>query len=489
MELPLNTPLDFFQLYFDHDLFELLARESTEYMHEIIKNQENKKTYNTKHYFEGKMNSQITINDIRAYLSIIMMMGIKAYPTIASHWSISAEFKDDLISKIMTQRRYTTINRAFHLTPNSTLDKDDPFAKITSFVNYLNDRFGKLYCPEQELTIDESLISFRGRVKFLFYIPSKPTRYGIKIHSLAESKSGYCLKILFDPGKAGKIQNENEKLIKPENVINCLIQDYLGKYYKLYTDSWYSSLAIFRNLVKNKTFSTGMINANRKYLNKNVVKMDREILKVASCNDILHFNFYDKRTKKHLNMVTTCHSTKMIIVQKNNKFIDIPECLDSYTKFMKGVDKMNQHIETYQYKHSSMKWWKRVFMALLEIALYNSYIVFIKIKKTEMHYLQYKLNVAKGLLDCYIKPDTFTLENNKYRTRIDLNAPIINVSNIHSIGKYDSKIKSLCKFCRKDNKKRIKTNFFCQQCEIPLCPVCHFKYHKKYVYGQQNKGD
>lgn len=479
-----ETPTEFFRLFFDDNLIQILATESTNYIIEITKDEALRKTNNTKHFFEERMRSKVYPNDIRAFLSIIMIMGIKGYPRIHSHWSNACEYKDDFVIKVMSSSKFNTLNRAFHLTSNSTMDKSDPFAKISPFVNYLNERFEKFYCPEQELTIDESLIAFRGRVRFLFYIPSKPKRYGIKIHSLVESKSAYCLKILFDPGKAGKIKNEDEKIIKPENIIYELTKNYLNKYYKIYTDSWYTSLPVFRKLLKNKTFCSGMVNINRKYLDKRVIEKTQEKIKTASCKDILHINFFDLRTKKHLNLLTTCHSAKMMIVQNRNSFREVPECLDYYTKHMRGVDKMNAHIEPYQYKHSTMKWWKRVFFSLLEITLYNAYILFIKVKKANMKFLEFKWKIAKGILEGINIVTKEVLGKKASIPGLDPNQPIINIANIHNIQKYKTNRQKDCRNCSKRKIKRVRTQYYCVECGISLCPPCHNQYHRKHIYNK-----
>ncbi|KAJ8879450.1 hypothetical protein PR048_020058 [Dryococelus australis] len=42
----------------------------------------------------------------------------------------------------------------------------------------------KFQSPEENMAIDESLIPFRGRLKFRQYIPNKRHRYGIKVYKL-----------------------------------------------------------------------------------------------------------------------------------------------------------------------------------------------------------------------------------------------------------------------------------------------------------------
>ena len=48
------------------------------------------------------------------------------------------------------------------------------------------------YEAGSNVTIDEQLLSFRGRCIFKMYIPSKPDKYGLKIVSLNDSKT-HCM--------------------------------------------------------------------------------------------------------------------------------------------------------------------------------------------------------------------------------------------------------------------------------------------------------
>ena len=48
---------------------------------------------------------------------------------------------------------------------------------------------------------------------------------------------------------------------------------------------------------------------------------------------------------------------------------------------MIGVDIFDKRIGTYAYAHRSQKWWKYLFIYLLEMAISNSYFVFLEIQK------------------------------------------------------------------------------------------------------------
>ena len=49
-----------------------------------------------------------------------------------------------------------------------------------------------------------------------------------------------------------------------------------------------------------------------------------------------------------------------------------PAVVAEYNKYMLGVDKLDQLASYYNFKHKSVKWWRKVFFWLVEVAIVNS---------------------------------------------------------------------------------------------------------------------
>ena len=86
--------------------------------------------------------------------------------------------------------------RFLHLNDNSKYVKKgepgfDPLFKLRPFIDSLLKNFQDAYHPARELSIDESMIGFKGRLSFIQYLPKKPTKWGMKAFVLADSKTGY----------------------------------------------------------------------------------------------------------------------------------------------------------------------------------------------------------------------------------------------------------------------------------------------------------
>lgn len=60
-------------------------------------------------------------------------------------------------------------------------------------MDHFNNKMNTIYCPGKELSLDESMVLWRGRLLFRQYIKNKRHKYGIKLYVLAEP--WYCFKI------------------------------------------------------------------------------------------------------------------------------------------------------------------------------------------------------------------------------------------------------------------------------------------------------
>ena len=56
-----------------------------------------------------------------------------------------------------------------------------------------------------------------------------------------------------------------------------------------------------------------------------------------------------------------------------------PVVIDDYNQHMLGVDKLDQFASYYSFLHKSVKWWRKIFIWMLEVAVINSYIIYKKL--------------------------------------------------------------------------------------------------------------
>lgn len=145
-------------------------------------------------------------------------------------------------------------------------------SKIKSVINFLNQKFKEVYIMKKDISIDESLMKFRGRLSYKQFNPSKRARFGVKIYKLCES--GYCYQF--------KIYTGNDKIHCDDSASECVVKELaesvLYRGHILYMDNWYSSPKLLMTLShKYKTNVIGTVRSNRKNMPKDLcsVKLKR----------------------------------------------------------------------------------------------------------------------------------------------------------------------------------------------------------------------
>ena len=93
-------------------------------------------------------------------------MGFVKKAKIANYWSTNPLYKNEVAPSIISRNRFQELLRYIHFVDNVTIDPTDRRAKIQALLDLLQSKFQELYTPEENIVIDESLISWRGRLIF-----------------------------------------------------------------------------------------------------------------------------------------------------------------------------------------------------------------------------------------------------------------------------------------------------------------------------------
>ncbi|EFN87013.1 PiggyBac transposable element-derived protein 4, partial [Harpegnathos saltator] len=129
----------------------------------------------------------------------------------------------------------------------------DKLFKIREVLNYVQNKFQTVYTPKQELSLDEGIIPWRGRLSFRTYNPAKLVKYGILVRMLCEATSGYICNFKVYSGTAGRLQDTVLSILRP----------YMGFHHHIYMDNYYNSVNTAELLLQNSTRICGTIRSNR----------------------------------------------------------------------------------------------------------------------------------------------------------------------------------------------------------------------------------
>ena len=68
----------------------------------------------------------------------------------------------------------------------------------------MTDNFQTNYYPNKELSADEEMVGFKGRVSMKQYMPGKPTKWGLKVWMLYDAHNSYACNLQVYTGKEGR---------------------------------------------------------------------------------------------------------------------------------------------------------------------------------------------------------------------------------------------------------------------------------------------
>ena len=235
-----ETPLGFLQLFVTRELLGYFTKHTNLYANK--RREQNPNMY--KRWYKA------SIIDIAKYLGITILFGISKLPRISMYWGKEEEYHNSAVSNCMRYNRFRSLNCFFHSHGNaSDTDNQDRLFKIRPVIDYLIRLFKSTYTPTQNLTIDEGMLAFKGRLSFKCYLPNKPIKYGIKLYILAESDTGYESNFKIYSG-AGNTTSE---------MVYDLMKDYRNKNYHLYMDNFYNSVNLSEKLLKDNIYTCGTL--------------------------------------------------------------------------------------------------------------------------------------------------------------------------------------------------------------------------------------
>ncbi|CAH2094237.1 unnamed protein product [Euphydryas editha] len=115
--------------------------------------------------------------EMKRFLGVLMAMGLVKVPHINDYWSKKSIYKNEYIMSVMKRDRFLLLLKCWHFSDPQSTGK---LSKIHDVYLMLLNRFQTILKPGKFLIIDESMIPWRGRLRFRQYIaalheyPHKP---------------------------------------------------------------------------------------------------------------------------------------------------------------------------------------------------------------------------------------------------------------------------------------------------------------------------
>lgn len=420
-------------------------------------------------------------------------------------------------SKMMSYNRFCQIKKYLHYCDEEIAVNDrkhpdyDKLYKIRFLLDNLSPKFAAEYIPDQDVSVDECMIPFRGRWSGKCYDKSKPIRWGVKTWMLCCGTTGYAYNLDVYCGR----DQDFDDLSTVNNsaaIVIKLCQSLWGKGYHVLTDRFYTSPNLLHWLRQLGLSGTGTCMTNRKGFPKAIVKSAPEARRLdqgdsewlqCQTTGITATRWTDKKPIYFVsNLAAPRSSTELTVTRHNKKgdSLDVPAppCVVLYNKFMGGVD-LNDKMARLDRSRKSYKWYTRIDRKCVTWSLYNAYVLYKHGLRKPMEYRDFMLNVLTALVgEDPVKRSVSTPRPATANPDIRFNRDILhcptwpeNGSTNHRCEvcekRYKLDVKQNPNIPYKDRKyKSVKTSVYCDQCSVYLCvkrgSTCFADYHNKVQY-------
>lgn len=457
-----KKPYDFYRLLINDSILDLIVQETNRYATQC-------QAENVTPGSRIKSWKPTNAGEIEYFIGILMWMGLCQLPAITSYWSNKIIYNNQ-IKSIMPRNRFQLLLKMLHFSNNDDENvEDDRLRKITPLLDLLNQSFQSVLVPGEYVCIDETLVPFKGRLKFKQYISNKRHKFGIKLFKLCQ-EGGYTYNFKV---YCGKESDKNSSV--PSKVVISLMDGLLNEGRTLCTDNYYTSVSLAHELLKKKTHLIGTLRSNRKLNPKSVVekKLKKgESVAEESNTGVLVQKWRDKRD---LLMLSTRYSDEMIKVQKRNVEIEKPKTVIEYNKYKAYID-ISDQLKSYNTSlRRGVKWYRKLSIELmLGTALVNAYFLHQNVAFEKMSITSFKEEIIEAIFsEKFRNIETGNEETELTSHRLDDRGRNGRRRCVNCYSK--SKIESGRKHAMGHT---TRTSLICVQCNKFYCLNCFFETHQ-----------
>jgi hypothetical protein len=224
------SPIDYFNQYFQEDFFDNIAFNTTLY---TVQN--------------GIQFQPTNGMEIKSLIAIHIIMGSLKFPRVRMYWE--EIFKINIVANTMTRDSFFQLRSNLHIIDNNSISSNnkDKFIKVRPLYDTIKKKCNSLV-KEQNLSVDEQMVPFKGTLSVKQYMKGKPCPWGIKIYLLA-GQSGTVYDFILYQGASTEINSDLQKQFGVGGAIVLqLTQGVKKNSHFLYFDNFFSSYPLFERL-------------------------------------------------------------------------------------------------------------------------------------------------------------------------------------------------------------------------------------------------
>ena len=128
-------------------------------------------------------------DEIRAYIGVLYYQGLWKSADVDNDRLWDKKNGITLFRCVFPRLRFTFLGSCLRFDDKKLRNENDRFSAIRQIWDIFMMNCQQYYTPSNKCTVDEQLLSFRGRCVFRMYMKDKPDKYGLKIVTLNDAET------------------------------------------------------------------------------------------------------------------------------------------------------------------------------------------------------------------------------------------------------------------------------------------------------------
>lgn len=349
-------PIDSFNLFCDEHILEIIVKHTNSEAQRVLQNR-------------WKITDTI---EMQAFIGLLLTVGVNKQGGVDFRDNWDPIFGNPIFRATMGKNRFASLLRFLRFDDKNTRSvrkSRDKLAPIRELWECVNQNLKKFYLPGENLTIDEQLVPFRGRVSFKQYLPSKPDKYGMKIWWICDSKTSFPLYGIPYLGKEGTNRAQNLAY----NVVNQLCEPYFRTNRNITFDNYFTSIEVAKTLAENGLTIVGTMRKNKTCIPSNFQphrNRDVESNVFGFCKNMTLVSYVPKKNRAVILLSTMHHSNEVNVSNKNKSEINL-----YYNSTKGGVDTLDQMVHEYTVRRKTNRWPVAFFQNIIDVVGIASLII------------------------------------------------------------------------------------------------------------------
>lgn len=364
----LQAIADSFNLFLTEDMLLLVVRETNRHGRQAARDWNEANVEG-----ERRVWNETDVVELRAFVGLLLYAG--AHKSGHESWNVMWSAKEGR----PLYRATMSLNRAKELFRHMRFDnvntrtdriRTDKLAPIRDLWEMHVATLQRHYRPDSCITIDEQLVATRGRCSFRQYIPSKPSKYGIKIFWACDSATSYPLNgkvyVGRQPGAAVNSNNVTD-------LVKELSRPWYNTGRNLTMDNYFTSVELAVDMLAVRTTVVGTMRKNRRDIPKELLpsRAKEQFSSIFCFDDQLTLTSYVPKKSKAVILLSTMHHDDTVDPENDNK----PEIILYYNSTKSGVDNFDHLVGQYTCKRKTRRWPMTLFYNIIDTSAVAAYVV------------------------------------------------------------------------------------------------------------------